>query len=235
MHCSQLLYLMISKRDNLLLVAPCKWHKAVQWLQLYLIAVKHLTRLSFLHYLPSWRIEGWPLLWSECWSVCMRDRRVVWLGLRSDHPHSQSPMAQGWALSCALPYSLSIWMTYWRSLDTLALADIWLGCGYELQVMLMIWSFLPQVGQPWRRCWVFVKDLWRLQLTVLHWSSKTKCLYLFGHMDAVYPSHMQLCGRDLPWLQHATHLGHELHQMCNMEFDANVKRVQCIESSVKIQ
>jgi hypothetical protein len=46
---------------------------------------------------------------------------------------------------------------------------------------------------------------------------------------------MQLCGRDLPWVQHATHLGHELHQMCNMEFDANVKRAQFIESSVKIQ
>ena len=65
--------------------------------------------------------------------------------------------------------------------------------------------------------------------------SKTKCLYLCGHMDAVNPSHMQLCGRDLPWVQHATHLGHELHQMCNMEFDANIKRAQFIECSVKIQ
>ena len=54
-------------------------------------------------------------------------------------------------------------------------------------------------------------------------------------MDAVYPSPMQLCGRDLPWVQHATHLGHELHQMCNMEFDANIKRAQFIECSVKIQ
>ena len=25
---------------------------------------------------------------------------------------------------------------------------------------------------------------------------------------------------------HATHLGHELHQMCNMEYDTHVKRAQ---------
>ena len=65
--------------------------------------------------------------------------------------------------------------------------------------------------------------------------SKTKCLYLCGHMDPVFPSPMQLCGRDLPWVQHATHLGHELHQMCDMEFVTNVKMAQFIESSVKIQ
>ena len=65
--------------------------------------------------------------------------------------------------------------------------------------------------------------------------SKTKCLYFCGHMDTEYPSPLQLCGRDLPWVQHATHLGHELHQLCNMEFDANVKRAQFIDESVKIQ
>ena len=65
--------------------------------------------------------------------------------------------------------------------------------------------------------------------------SKTKCLYLCGHLDPVYPAPVQLCGRDLPWVQHATHLGHELHPLCNMEFDANLKRAQFIEASLKIQ
>ena len=54
-------------------------------------------------------------------------------------------------------------------------------------------------------------------------------------MDPVYPAPLQLCGRDLPWVEYATHIGHELHQMCNMEYDANIKRAQFIENSVKIQ
>ena len=54
-------------------------------------------------------------------------------------------------------------------------------------------------------------------------------------MDPEYPAPVQLCGLDLPWVQHATHLGHELHQMCDMEFDANTKRAQFIQSSVRIQ
>ena len=54
-------------------------------------------------------------------------------------------------------------------------------------------------------------------------------------MDPDYPTPLQLCGLDLPWVQHATHLGHELHQMCDMEFDANTKRAQFIQSSVRIQ
>jgi hypothetical protein len=64
--------------------------------------------------------------------------------------------------------------------------------------------------------------------------SKSKCLYMCGHMAAVYPSPLQLGDHDLPWVEHATHLGHELHQMCNMEYDANIKRAQFIEASVQI-
>ena len=56
-----------------------------------------------------------------------------------------------------------------------------------------------------------------------------------GHMDPVYPSPLKLCDRDLPWVTHATHLGHEIHQLCNMELDANIKRAQFIETAVQIQ
>jgi hypothetical protein len=55
------------------------------------------------------------------------------------------------------------------------------------------------------------------------------------NMDPVYPVPLKLGDRDLPWVVHATHLGHELHQMCNMEYDAHVKRAQFIEASVQIQ
>ena len=56
-----------------------------------------------------------------------------------------------------------------------------------------------------------------------------------GHMDPVYPSPLKLCDRDLPWVTHGTHLGHELHQLCDMEFDANIKRAQFIKTAVQIQ
>ena len=65
--------------------------------------------------------------------------------------------------------------------------------------------------------------------------SKSKCVYMCGHQDPVYPLPVQLCGQDLPWVQHALHLGHELHQLCTMEYDANIKRAQFIESAMDIQ
>ena len=65
--------------------------------------------------------------------------------------------------------------------------------------------------------------------------SKSKCIYMCGHMDPVYPLPLKLGDHELPWVVHATHLGHELHQVCNMEYDISVKRAQFIESSVKIQ
>ena len=65
--------------------------------------------------------------------------------------------------------------------------------------------------------------------------SKSKCLYMCGHQDPVYPLPLQLCGADLPWVEHALHLGHELHQNCTMEYDANIKRAQFIETAMDIQ
>ena len=66
--------------------------------------------------------------------------------------------------------------------------------------------------------------------------SKTKCLYLCGRTRNVsYPAPLFLCGTALPWVESATHLGHELHQCCNMDFDIKVKRAQYINRSVEIR
>ena len=65
--------------------------------------------------------------------------------------------------------------------------------------------------------------------------SKSKCLYFCGHMEPVYPVPLKLGDHELPWVVHANHLGHELHQMCNMEFDVNIKRAQFIDTAVQIQ
>ena len=65
--------------------------------------------------------------------------------------------------------------------------------------------------------------------------SKSKCVYMCGQLETEYPKPLTLCGQDLPWVKHATHLGHELHQTCSMEYDANMKRAEFIENSVQIR
>ena len=42
-------------------------------------------------------------------------------------------------------------------------------------------------------------------------------------------------GRALPWVEHVTHLGHELNQACNMDFDVRCKRAAFIEKSTDIR
>ena len=63
--------------------------------------------------------------------------------------------------------------------------------------------------------------------------SKTKCLYMVGSRvkNPVYPAPLQLYGRDLPWVSHATHLGHELSQDCTMDMDTRMKRAAYIKNS----
>ena len=39
----------------------------------------------------------------------------------------------------------------------------------------------------------------------------------------------------LPWVETATHLGHELHQQCTMEYDARCKRANFIEKTTSIR
>ena len=67
--------------------------------------------------------------------------------------------------------------------------------------------------------------------------SKTKCLYMCGPRvrKMVYPASLQLYGRDLPWVTHATHLGHELHQDCTMDMDTRMKRASYINNSTDIR
>ena len=65
--------------------------------------------------------------------------------------------------------------------------------------------------------------------------SKTKCIYLCGQLNADYPAPLQLGNNALPWVEHANHLGHKLHQLCSMEYDANIKRARFIDDSVRIR
>ena len=55
--------------------------------------------------------------------------------------------------------------------------------------------------------------------------SKTKCIFMCGKsgVGVDYPAPLQLNGCDLPWVEKGTHLGHELQQSCNMDYDARCK------------
>ena len=53
--------------------------------------------------------------------------------------------------------------------------------------------------------------------------------------NLVKPPELMLCGRSLPWVERASHLGHELHESGLMELDTSCKRAQFIDKSVEIR
>ena len=66
--------------------------------------------------------------------------------------------------------------------------------------------------------------------------SKSKCLYVVGKKrNLEKPAPLTLCGRELPWVNQADHLGNMLTVQGDMEQDAAVKRAQFISSSVQIR
>ena len=66
--------------------------------------------------------------------------------------------------------------------------------------------------------------------------SKTKCIFVTGpKRNLSKPAPLTLCGRDLPWVSTATHLGHELHESGLMEYDAGIKKAIFVNQSVEIR
>ena len=67
--------------------------------------------------------------------------------------------------------------------------------------------------------------------------SKSKCTFMTGPRlrNIRKPAPLQLYGVDLPWVEKATHLGHEIHQDCNMDYDLNCKRGIFIENTTAIR
>ena len=66
--------------------------------------------------------------------------------------------------------------------------------------------------------------------------SKTKCLYFCGRTKNVrYPDPVQLDGKSLPWVQHAEHLGHTLHQTVTMDMDCTRARAKFIGKSLDVR
>ena len=66
--------------------------------------------------------------------------------------------------------------------------------------------------------------------------SKSKCIFIVGKRRGLAkPSPLVLCGHQLPWVESAVHLGHELHESGTMEHDAVIKRAQFIDKSVEVR
>ena len=66
--------------------------------------------------------------------------------------------------------------------------------------------------------------------------SKTKCLYIVGNKHNLQkPAPLTLCGRELPFVKQAEHLGSMLTEQGSMEHDAAIKRATFICSSVEIR
>ena len=66
--------------------------------------------------------------------------------------------------------------------------------------------------------------------------SKSKCLYIKGRQQVTSITEpLLLCGRELPWVTSATHLGHELSDCGTMDQDTIVKRAKFINESVQIR
>ena len=64
--------------------------------------------------------------------------------------------------------------------------------------------------------------------------SKSKCIFSVGKKNnLVRPAPLVLCGRDLPYVGQADHLGHVLTDKGDMEQDAAIKRARFIQSSVE--
>ncbi len=50
-----------------------------------------------------------------------------------------------------------------------------------------------------------------------------------------YPAPIFLNSDALPWVETTTHLGHKLHQTCNMDYDMKCKRASYIEKTTTIR
>ena len=57
-----------------------------------------------------------------------------------------------------------------------------------------------------------------------------------GNMDSSsYPAPLKLNGRNLPYVTTATHLGHELSQACDMEYDMKTRRARYIDRTTDVR
>ena len=66
--------------------------------------------------------------------------------------------------------------------------------------------------------------------------SKSKAIFMIGRNTGLQkPVPLLLSGQDLPWVQHATHLGHEFHEDGTMDMDTGMRRASFIGRCLEVQ
>ena len=66
--------------------------------------------------------------------------------------------------------------------------------------------------------------------------SKSKAIFMIGRNTKLQkPVNFMLAGKDLPWVSHATHLGHEFHEDGTICMDARMKRSSYIGWSLEVR
>ena len=66
--------------------------------------------------------------------------------------------------------------------------------------------------------------------------TKSKAIYMIGKDSRLRrPVNLQLYGKPLPWVSHATHLGHKFHEDGTMDMDAKMKRGSFIGRSLEVR
>ena len=118
------------------------------------------------------------------------------------------------------------------------MGGMWIGaCGFADDVILLAPSRSAMV-QMLKTCEQFaLKNHLQFSTDPNPVKSKSKSIFMTGPRlrHTPKPAPLQLYEVDLPWVEKATHLGHELHQECNMEYDTNCKRGKFIENTTAIR
>ena len=65
--------------------------------------------------------------------------------------------------------------------------------------------------------------------------SKTKCIFFGNHRSRPLPVPLTLYGKELPWVENAMHLGHQLHSSLSMDQDVKTRRAAFIARSVEVR
>ena len=65
--------------------------------------------------------------------------------------------------------------------------------------------------------------------------SKSKCIYMTGHMKVRKPVNVQLYGVDLPFVKTASHLGHQLSEACTMDQDIRCRKAEFIGNTTDVR
>ena len=98
----------------------------------------------------------------------------------------------------------------------------------------MTWLSLSPQGMLCSRCCMCVRIM-QVYIIFTSVQMRTQQSRKLMHLYARKPVSLRLCGQNLPWVESATHLGHELHQNGSMEHDAKVARARYIDQTVEVR